>query len=969
MIVVFVVDTSPSMGKKVDVSPSSSSSTGTNSITRLDLAKMTVESLTKSLDKRIRNASSATTNIGGQRSYVPPDQFLLLSTSRQERGGEHAVDSTAACAAGGRLLVGYGDSFSSTNPNNMMPGTGGGGGPNNNQWSSGDGNTGDGHQQAPSPTTMPTHNNHGGFEREIKRLNVAIVPDTPPSASAAPAAASSFPDHAGGAKGLNAALSQGLQLLQRYRLTFRATENFGLGRLPCAAMTAGGTAPNATNASGNQGGGSKQQAGGGISQQQMNANLTAVGQALQPACLILLTDAECLTTSPEKGGGDLKLQFGSLPLREFYKEPFRWDQRVFCLQIGSSALSSSSDISLPSSLRALCEVTGGGFVNMRSVSQLPYLIDTLIKTVAPPRPPMVPIPDPLRLPSLPHIAGLAPVIQPQPSGSVFLNGGPVCTFQPLERGMSGEPGPIHRAMLMQLPFQPPALLTSLDMGADAVNMSLMPPHILQDNNSASSNVNVVGSLAPPPMWCIPEAYWPSKKMDTLPPRQAQPLLQYSRSQGYQMIGSNNVDSLALMKLVHRYDQLLLLNKALATTANTQTAPPPVEGKRKVQQPTITAQARLLQRDVYVCEWLGKGDLKTSGQQREAARRVNHAPPSQPGQEYFSVGVTGAGRPSLTEGEGHGSNVLHMGVLHIPASSDSSSSPGGVSTLTVLPPDSHMLLPLLLKAAEAENRAMRKAIDKATAAAAASGDAQAAVGSSQIAAAAAAAGRSVFLDESWKTQFRAYLFRIPPFFQAPLRRALRPILPSNAHTLLSSDGMNAITSQCFSRACLQRIQKGEASAREMNDHYERSEEELRRRGVVDQQGAGEGPNAVASLQHPVIGYGQYDPRVSVTTYLNALRNMPPPWKVRGHPDYNLSQKMKRAREESINEVNSNSTREASSANASEESGDRSGDAEVKHSQMNEPLAVGRTASEVPLLDESKNEHDKEEEKNAPNASVA
>ena len=41
---------------------------------------------------------------------------------------------------------------------------------------------------------------------------------------------------------------------------------------------------------------------------------------LQPACLLLLTDGECLSMPPEKGGGDLTLRFGNMPLREFYKE-------------------------------------------------------------------------------------------------------------------------------------------------------------------------------------------------------------------------------------------------------------------------------------------------------------------------------------------------------------------------------------------------------------------------------------------------------------------------------------------------------------------------------------------------------------------------------------------------------------------------------------------------------------------------
>ena len=771
MIVVFVIDTSPSMGDKID--PNNRSN-----LSKLDLAKMTVESLTKALDKRIRTAMG--------RSF-PPDQFLLLSTSRQD----FDQPGTAACGAGGRLLVGYGD-VSSMEPTSS------------------------------SELSSSWSHNHGEFEHELKRLKAATIPSPPnPDASLPP-----FPEYAGGAIGLNAALSSGLQLLQRYRLRFRSTENFGLGRLPCASMTAAGVAP-----------------------QQPQAG----GQALQPACLILLTDAECLTSPAGEGGGDLKLQFGNMPLREFYREPFRWDQRVFCIQIGQSASNE-----MPSSLKALCEVTGGGYLNLKSNQQLSYWTDLLVKTVAPPRPAIVPLGDPLRLPTLPPPAPLPPQLQAQPPPNAFLNGGPVCCFQPLERGPNGEPGPIHRAMLLNMPFQHPSLLTSLESGCDPALVPLVPPDVAEC-------LFVVGAPSPPPLWCIPEAYWPSKKLDTLPPRQAQPLLQYSRAQGYQMLGgSNPMDAMAVIKLLNRYDQLLLLNKAM-----TQAIPDP-----KPPQPLVI-QARLLQRDVYVCEWLGKGDLKALAQNRD--QRV---PPSQPGLEHYPVCVPGAGRPGLAEGEG--SSFLHIGILNIPYSDSSSKT---VSTLTLLPPDAHILLPLLIKAAEAEHRTMRKAIEKS----AASG--------SQVGAqpaAAAAAARNVFLDEPWKTSFRAYLFRIPPYYQAQLRKCLRLVLPATAQALLSNDGMSAIISQCFSRSCLQRIQKGEAAARDINERTERSQEDFRRKGVVpiEHQATETG----APVLPAVVGYGQYDPRASVSTYLNALRTMPPPWKIKGHPDYLALQKLRQSKEE-------------------------------------------------------------------------
>ena len=107
MIVVFVIDTSPSMSQRLVGSK-------IQGMSRLDLAKMAVESLTKGLNKRIsehnnqlhqlpQSAQQSMHNIG--LGYCHQDQFLLLSTSRQ--GNDQL--STAACGAGGRLLAGFGD--------------------------------------------------------------------------------------------------------------------------------------------------------------------------------------------------------------------------------------------------------------------------------------------------------------------------------------------------------------------------------------------------------------------------------------------------------------------------------------------------------------------------------------------------------------------------------------------------------------------------------------------------------------------------------------------------------------------------------------------------------------------------------------------------------------------------------------------------------------------------------------------
>lgn len=124
--------------------------------------------------------------------------------------------------------------------------------------------------------------------------------------------------------------------------------------------------------------------------------------------------------------------------------------------------------------------------------------------------------------------------------------------------------------------------------------------------------------------------------------------------------------------------------------------------------------------------------------------------------------------------------------------------------------------------------------------------------------------AVHLDDSWRSELRAYLFRIPPYYHNALKRCLRPLLPASVHSLLSTEGIEALASQCFSKLCLQKIRAGEQLQKESNERMERQERELRRRGVQsDAQGQ--------------ISYGQFDPRGSKSSYLAALRTAQPPWK--------------------------------------------------------------------------------------------
>mmetsp|Transcript_31243 Transcript_31243/g.75194 ORF Transcript_31243/g.75194 Transcript_31243/m.75194 type:complete len:1234 (+) Transcript_31243:200-3901(+) len=757
MIVVFVIDTSPSMGQPLvqQADGSDTSKTSGKGMSKLDMAKMTVEDIVRGLNKRVREHNlqlqqqpalqKSMRNVG--LGFCPNDKFLLLSTGRQ-----HSQQSaTAACGAGGRLLVGYGDhdDKASDNPSD----------------------------QASRPSNV------NSFQKELKQLQAT---DWDPNKAAKQRSQgnrpSLFPEDGGGAVGLNAALSAGLQLLSRYRLTNRSTENFGMGRLPSSALL--------------------NPSGGG-----------AALHALQPACLVLLTDGVCLRSPPAEGGGSLQLQYGNMPLREFYREPFRWDQRIFCLGVGGKEGVQSSQFLHPH-LRTLCEVTGGSHMMLRSSASLSQITGFLLNQIAPPRPRDLPIPDPFQ--------NLDRTNRSLVGGNgTFVSGGPVCCFQALEPDMDGQAPPKHRAMLLYVPHNPAYI----------------------QNNPTSKDQNEFQS----PIWCIPESFFPSKKLDTLPPRPAQPNLLFARYPG--RLGSKCFEASSLMKALARLDQLIMSNRK-------------IQGQ---QQP------KLLSRDVYICEWITPDQKATWG------------PQNPEGMEYFPVLVIGAGRPALNDGE---ANYFSIGILHTPARTSSlgSSLSSGtrVSTLTLLPPEPHILLPLLLRAAELEHRALKKIQ--------ASAEKDGANQSANITQKLNAASRNVHLDNHWQNEFRAYLFRLPPYYQNALKRSLRGILPTSLNALIAGDGAEgSLAFQSFSKNCAQKIRFAEQQAHERNERLENQEARLRSRGNFValptpqqqqqqlQQHAGK-RGADALQPATVVGYGQFDPRSSTDSFLAALKNMPAPWRM-------------------------------------------------------------------------------------------
>ena len=864
MIVVFVVDTSPSMGSPLQNPPSSSNnsinstsstSSSTSMLSRLDLAKMAVEDLTKGLTRRTQehNVFLQQQSPAVQKSmcqiglgYCPPNQFLLLSTSRQHTD----QPATAACGAGGRLLVGFGPDNIYSSSSGAMDGSHGGG--------MGDpfhgGGGGDG---AAGPVPGPA-NNTASFQRELKQLQASVWD---PNAAAQPpkgksgSSSKGFPDDAGGAGGLNAALSAGLQLLSRYRLHDRATEHFGMGRLPSPAM--------------------------------MTPNGTFASHALQPACLILLTDGACLRKPPAEGGGPLQLQYGSMPLREWYKEPFRWDQRVICLGIGASPqnkdMSVSSTQYLHPHLRALCEVTGGHHTMLQSTASLSAMTDRLLRILAPPLPRQLPIPDPLKSPVTASSTTTMATSSPNGSSS-FVNGGPVCCFQALEGDMDGGGGggqsTMYRAMILYVPC-PSTQLTPTDVQETVA--------------------------FPRPLWCIPENLFPTKKLDTLPPRPAQPILMISRFPS--KLGNKSFEPKILMKQLHRLDQLILSTKQLLQSS---------QGAEVPAQPAATV--KMLHRDVYICEWVSVDDRPPKAPQ----------PNVYGGSEYFPVMVQDAGRPSADDAGGP--NYFHIGILHAPASTSTlatstmSASSRPFSTLTLLPPEPQILIPLLLKAADAEHRAFKKAI-------AANSNPEA----------LATVSRTIHVDDAWKQDFRHYVARLPPYYQLSMKRGLRSVLPTSLHpvlaTALASDpsagasggpggvdtalSSSSLSMQSFSKLCFQKIRSAEQVARESNERLERQEAELR--GVskpsMDTQQQQQAQQSSSSGRSQLrransggnqgnqfdVGYGQYDPRSTTESFLSALRSLPAPWLVGLDPD---KKRRKGTEEPAKTKVSSNDKADAS-----------------------------------------------------------
>jgi len=479
---------------------------------------------------------------------------------------------------------------------------------------------------------------------------------------------------------------------------------------------------------------------------------------------------------------------------------FRWDQRIICLCINSS----TGD--LHPSLKALCDVTGGYFAAIPGMSSIEANVKLLLRNLAPPFPSQMPFPNPLQA------NGKADPLKKEFIGGMFINGGPVCCFQPI----SSEIRTVFRAMLLYVP-------TSFD-------------------NDKYNSMNTTIST---PMWCIPEAFFPSSKFDTLPPRNAQPHFIYADVNN--LMGFNALD---FIKALNRLDDLM----------------------RFIQQDKYPGQARphnirFLQRDVYICEWLSSNGVDIK------------APISSRGQEFFPIFVRGAGRSTTIDGT---DNLLSVGILRIPrgyvtlATQSATTDHSRLSTLTLFPPDAHILLPLLIRAAEIEYRSLQIALKRKEVAGKTGDLSMARVHGGSVAtlirkisdsthSSSSTDGQGLVLDDNWHSEMKAYIFRIPPYSLVSVKRCLKPLLPSSAHHLLGTDKIEAITSQCFSRLCHQKIRAGEAVAKDAVDRLDHRHDEV----SLTSFNCDEASKALV--------YGQYDRKTSLSSYLATLRTINPPWK--------------------------------------------------------------------------------------------
>jgi len=113
----------------------------------------------------------------------------------------------------------------------------------------------------------------------------------------------------------------------------------------------------------------------------------------------------------------------------------------------------------------------------------------------------------------------------------------------------------------------------------------------------------------------------------------------------------------------------------------------------------------------------------------------------------------------------------------------------------------------------------------------------------------------------------------------MRRALRVLLPTNVLQLMNPDGQEPLALQCMSRACINKINSGEQAAKHGNDWLRGVERNFAQNKLLIASPVTYDTDIQEGLRHVNVGYGNYDPRMTISSYKSSLRSMPPPWKTK------------------------------------------------------------------------------------------
>ncbi|GAB1600442.1 integrator complex subunit 6-like [Argonauta hians] len=226
-----------------------------------------------------------------------------------------------------------------------------------------------------------------------------------------------------------------------------------------------------------------------LNMNRMQSGIDTYGQGrcpfyLEPAVIVLITDRGRLT-SPNNVQLELNLPMNSVvPGCELTKEPFRWDQRIFglVLEIPATPPVDNGFVYIPVAethpINAMCDVTGGRSYTILSQKMLNAALESLVQKV---------------------------------------QAGVVINFEKI----GPDPKPVNEEngeMMNQYGENDKRDMESQCSGGNPAWHSNRK--LIYVQRSAQKGYSVGH-------WPIPEAYWPDSSIQTLTPRTAQPVVQFS----------------------------------------------------------------------------------------------------------------------------------------------------------------------------------------------------------------------------------------------------------------------------------------------------------------------------------------------------------------------------------------------------------------------------------------------------------